>query len=382
MKTAAELRQRAELKLELRAAKAAAARAERAASDIEEQRRRAAQAELRRQTRERRHARQAEMWRSVAAFAARWRTVAPIGLVTGFAVGGQFAYGLEEYKQGSLAVTVLIAVGAGAAAESISLYVQWHAHDALLHGATATAARLRRASYLLALAVAAVNYSHFSDGWKPTPAAVVFALFSASSPWLWGLHTRRAQRMQLLREGKVDSTGAVFSAERFRAFPIRTIGARRLSIDLGISDPRIAWEVHRLQVQFRRAAFANRRVARDRGLFAWVTRRFYSTPITPAEMPELERDEDVVAPDLELVDDKGLSLLWKTAPAASSAAPRAAKTARPAAAPRNVDMDRARELRANGAGWVQLGREFGLNEYQAKQLVKSLSTNGHKVRAS
>ena len=105
---------------------------------------------------------------------------------------------------------------------------------------------MRRGAYLIAFGTAAVSYHHFAAGWlRPTAASIVFATFSACSPWLWGLHTRRAHRLQLLREGQVDSTGAVFSAERWRAFPIRTWRARRLSIDLGISDPADAWDAYK-----------------------------------------------------------------------------------------------------------------------------------------
>lgn len=197
--------------------------------------------------------------------AARLRPVAPLLIVTGFAMYGQISYGLTEYSPAEWPTPfrVLVAVGAAVAVESIALYVQWHAHDALLQKATGTAARLRRVSYGLALAVAAVNYWHFADGFAPTPAAVVFALFSAAGPWLWGLHTRRAQHIQLIREGQVDSTGAVFSAERFRNFPLRTIGARRWSIDHNVTDPREAWEGYRIDREKRRLERDDRRVARQ-----------------------------------------------------------------------------------------------------------------------
>src|SRR5205807_5712742 len=137
---------------------------------------------------------------------------------------GQVVTGLANYTAATDPVGIRwgVAIGAAVAIESIALYVQWHAHDALLLKASATAARLRRASYLIAAAVATINYWHFSSNWAPTAAAVVFAVFSASGPWLWGLHTRRMQHLQLLREGQADSAGAVFSAERWRAFPVRT----------------------------------------------------------------------------------------------------------------------------------------------------------------
>jgi hypothetical protein len=180
-----------------------------------------------------------------------WKLVAPLLLVTTFAIYGQVVTGLENYTAAADPWYVRwgVAIGAAAAIESIALFVQWHAHDALLLKASATAARLRRASYLIAASVATINYWHFSDNWQPTAAAVVFAVFSASGPWLWGLHTRRVQHLQLLREGQVDAAGAVFSAERWRAFPIRTWKARRWSIDYSITDPREAWERYRAASQ-------------------------------------------------------------------------------------------------------------------------------------
>lgn len=171
------------------------------------------------------------------------RPVAPLLVVNTFAVLGQVFYGFDHYSPAGWPIEARLAVAIGAAVglESIAWYVSWHAHDALMLKATSTAARMRRASYLIAAGVAAINYLHFSPDLVPTGAAVVFAGFSLSSPWLWGLHTRRAHRVQLLREGQADSTGAVFSAERWRAFPVRTWKARRWSIDHGVTDPRAAW---------------------------------------------------------------------------------------------------------------------------------------------
>jgi len=196
----------------------------------------------RRADRSARQARRATVW---TARLAKLRPVMPLLVVNGTAMYGQIAVGYDQltpggtHPAGRLAVALLVAV----AAELISNYVNWHAHDALLRGDGRTAGQLRRASYLIALVIGAVNYSHFAgDGMAPTAAAVVFGLMSASSPWLWGLHTRRAQHVQLAAQGRADTAGAVFSGERMRAFPIRTWQARRWSIDHGVNDPAIAWE--------------------------------------------------------------------------------------------------------------------------------------------
>jgi hypothetical protein len=245
-------------KIEQRQALAEFRRGERAANLAE-------RAEERRQRRADRGARRAARTARAVAVARRLRPVLPISLVTGLAMYGQVVYALAAITppEWVLPLRLLLACSVAVAVESIALYVQWHAHDALLHNHTLTAARQRRVSYLLAFGVATVNYSHFAAaGWNPTPAAVCFALFSAAGPWLWGLHTRRAQRVQLSREGQLDSTGAVFAAERYRWFPIRTVLALRWSIDHGVTDPRLAWEGFKADHERQRAARRARRAAR------------------------------------------------------------------------------------------------------------------------
>lgn len=169
----------------------------------------------------------------------------PLLLVNAAAVYGQVAFFYEQVAPdgwptpGKIALSVVIA----GAIESMAVYVGWHAHNALMIKASATAARLRRASYLIAGVVAGINYWHFAgEGLTPTAASVAFGLLSLMSPWLWGLHTRRAQHVQLTREGAVDATGATFSIERIRSFPIRAYMARRWSIDHYVTDPQQAWE--------------------------------------------------------------------------------------------------------------------------------------------
>lgn len=155
---------------------------------------------------------------------------------------GAYAYTSVAPQTWSPVFRVILAIGFAIATESVSLYVQWHAHDALLLKSHATARQLRRASYVIAAAVATMNYSHFAaDGMRPTAAAVAFGMLSLLSPWMWGLHTRRAARVQLLKERRADEGGAEFSSERRRAFPVLTWKARRWSIMHNVTDPVQAW---------------------------------------------------------------------------------------------------------------------------------------------
>ncbi len=181
---------------------------------------------------------------------------APLLLVNAAAVYGQVAFFYDTVAPngwpfpGKLALGVVIAL----AIESIAVYVGWHAHDALLNKAGSTAARLRRASYVIALIVAGINYAHFAKIEDGNPlgvnaAAIAFGLLSLLSPWLWGLHTRRMQHVQLRKEGVVDAAGATFSGERIRSFPLRAYLARRWSIDHYVTDPRQAWEGYNAELR-------------------------------------------------------------------------------------------------------------------------------------
>lgn len=261
----------AQLHRETANADRAAERDRRAAQEEDARQRRAAELETARLERQHRAARRQDRRERVRRIGVRLRPVAPLLAVNGLALVGQVGYGLDHLSPGAawpvrLAVAVLFA----GALESIALYVGWHSHVALLVGASASAARLRVASYVVAGVVAGINYSHFADGTSPTAPALAYGLVSLLSPWLWGLHSRRELHLALERAGVVDHTGARFSAERWRAFPWRTRGARRWSIDHGITDPREAWTGYAAE----RAARPPRRPFRIR------IRRPRPTPLT------------------------------------------------------------------------------------------------------
>jgi hypothetical protein len=185
---------------------------------------------------------------------------APLVLVNLAAIYGQLAFFYQHVAPatwpipGKIALAIVVAL----AIESIAVYVGWHAHDALINKLGRTAARLRRASYGIATLVAAINYAHFADFTEATgnklglnAASVAFGLLSLISPWLWGLHSRRAKNIQLAKEGVADATGATFSGERIRSFPIRSYLARRWSIDHYVTDPQTAWEGYNAELRQR-----------------------------------------------------------------------------------------------------------------------------------
>jgi hypothetical protein len=168
----------------------------------------------------------------------------PLVLDTGLAMTGQVIalLGITESSGWPLGARIALSIAASAGFESLSLSVQWHAHDELLRNATLQAARRRLASYGLAIGAALLQWWHFSDHWAPTPLAFMFAVFSVMSPWLWGMHTRRRQAIILAARGTSDTHGAVFGLSRWFAFPLVTPRVWRHSIDTFTDDPRAAWE--------------------------------------------------------------------------------------------------------------------------------------------
>ncbi|MEU6387698.1 hypothetical protein ABZ847_29550, partial [Streptomyces bauhiniae] len=235
--------------------------------------------------------------RQIRRYAATARTVGPLLIVNSATVGGQLAYAYDQTPTGWHPVARgAVAVGVAVAAESVALYVGWHAHDALLQAAHTTATRLRRASYAIALVMAGVNYSHFAgEHLAPTALAVILGVLSSLSPWLWGLHTRRMQQVQLLAENLVDATGAIFDPARRRAFPIRSWMARRWSIDHNVREPRAAWDGYRAHRDAQRAAAPIGRLRT-----AWrALRGTASTPAEPAPTPVATTPTPATAPTPE-----------------------------------------------------------------------------------
>lgn len=262
-------------------------RAERERARAERRRRKAAA-----KARARRRAR-------LVAVAGAARTVGPLLLVNLAAIGGQAAYGFTRTPAAwPVLARLLVAVVYAATVESISLYVNWHAHDALLNDSPSTAAAMRRRAYAIAAVVAVLNYSHFDDdGWRPTPFAVGSGMASLLSPWLWGLHTRRAHDMQLLRKELRDETGATFDRRRRRAFPLRTWRAERWSIEHSVRDPREAWTGYHAERAARRATLPGGRLRTALAVLRGLDVRVDAAQAAPTPAPEPVRLDD---PDIQV----------------------------------------------------------------------------------
>ena len=222
------------------------------------------------------------------------KTVAPLIVVNALTVYGQLAYAYESIAPATWPVgaRVILSIGFALAVESVALYIQWHAHDALLLRSHSTARSLRRTSFLVALIVGAMNYSHFTVKLdKPTAAGIAFGMLSLLSPWMWGLHSRRQARIQLLKERRVDDAGAEFSTTRKRMFPVRSWMAYRWSIDQNETDPVRAWNGYKADASFKSIFDRKGRVRKDATMdemLAWAD----------AHLPKVDVVEDVPVEDV------------------------------------------------------------------------------------
>jgi hypothetical protein len=163
-------------------------------------------------------------------------------LVNAVAFAGQLAF-LRDHLPWPLAGQLMMA----AALESIAVYLAFHAHVAAL--ANDSALRLRMASYGFAAVIAAMNYSHYAaPGWRPTFPAVAIGLMSASSPWLWAVHSRRVSRDQMMTTGLIEPHALRLGATRWLWHPVRSARVMYHATWAGVTDPRDAitgWDATR-----------------------------------------------------------------------------------------------------------------------------------------
>ena len=160
-----------------------------------------------------------------------WLAAIPVILVNAVAFYGQLAF-LRGHLTAPSGVQVLVAV----ALESIAVYLAWQAHLAQL--ADDSAMRLRLAAYSMAALIAAMNYSHYAaPHWRPTFAALAFALCSAISPWLWSIHSRRESRDALKARGLIEPHAVRLGVTRWLWHPWRSPQVMWHATWTGENDP-------------------------------------------------------------------------------------------------------------------------------------------------
>lgn len=181
-------------------------------------------------------AQKALRWNSRAARRAALAVLAavPVVLVNSVAFIGQFEF-LHAHVPWILPGQVLFAV----ALESVAVYLAGHAHIAKM--ANDSSGRIMASAYLFALVIAAMNYSHYAGPrWHPTFMAVGLALMSASSPWLWNVHSRRVSRDKLMARGLLEEKAVRLGATRWTWHPVRSMQVTWLATWVGEQSPKTA----------------------------------------------------------------------------------------------------------------------------------------------
>lgn len=141
----------------------------------------------------------------------------PVLAVNACAFLGQLGYFHTHLTAWGLPGQLLVA----AALESIAVFLSYHAHIARIGDDPAF--RLQMSAYSLALVIGALNYSHWASAdWRPNPIAITFALMSAVSPWLWGIHSRRESRDALKANGLIEPHAVRLGSTRWIWHPYRS----------------------------------------------------------------------------------------------------------------------------------------------------------------
>lgn len=156
----------------------------------------------------------------------------PLVLVNAISIVAQFMFWKAHLTGWPPAADALFA----AALESIAIYVGYHAHLAQTEDDSSFA--LRTASYLIGAIVGALNGSHYLGiHGHVTAASVGIGLLSASSPWLWALHSRRQSRGILRAMGLIEPRSVRLGKTRWLWHPIRSARVMWASTWLGVQDP-------------------------------------------------------------------------------------------------------------------------------------------------
>lgn len=154
----------------------------------------------------------------------------PVIMVNATAFIGQYAF-LQTHLPWPTAGRILFA----ASLESIAIYVSYHAYLAQMKNDSAL--RLKLGAYLVALAVAAMNYSHYAGPhWKPTFAACGLAMMSLLSPVLWGIHSRRASRDALMALDQIEKRAVRLGATRWLWHVIRSTRVMYRATWFGVNE--------------------------------------------------------------------------------------------------------------------------------------------------
>lgn len=203
---------------------------------------------------------------------------------------GQFSYMRTHIHAWPLIAIVMLA----ATLESVALFLAHESHEAMKAGDSSFA--LRMSSYVFALIIAGLNYSHYAGpGFRPSFLGVATGIMSASSPWLWGIYSRRIGREMLIARGLIEPRAVKFSRIRWILWFSQTFGAFRLAAWTGTQDPVIAirdWET--LCEAKRIAREAEEEAEREAMTLETASTQADAIRLALAALPESASTEEVV----------------------------------------------------------------------------------------
>lgn len=181
----------------------------------------------------------------------------PVVMVNATAFTGQFAF-LNDHLAWPLALRILFA----ATLETVAIYIAFHAHVAQMEDDSAL--RLKLSAYAFAAVIGAMNYSHYAvHSWKPTFMGVALGLLSLSSPWLWGIHSRRASRDRLRAMGLIEARSVRLGSTRWLWHAIRSMQTMYHATWVAENDPQRAISLYETSRQARRARKEARQALRE-----------------------------------------------------------------------------------------------------------------------
>jgi len=161
----------------------------------------------------------------------------PLIGVNSIAMYGQYAFFRDHSSW-----PIFAAIGIAVTIESISVYLAYAAHVAML--ALDTSLRLRLSAYMSGIIAGFLNLSHYSPDWHITVIGIATGILSASSPFLWGIYSRRQSRNLMAEKGLIEP-GAVRLGNRWLVHPLWCVPVFRYAIWNGIRNPSDAIEQYR-----------------------------------------------------------------------------------------------------------------------------------------
>jgi hypothetical protein len=160
-------------------------------------------------------------------------TALPLVLVNLVAISGQYAF-IREHTAWPIYGVVIFA----AAIEAVSVYLAYMAHESLMQNDSAM--RLRLAAYAFGLIAGIMNYSHYAPDGRITFVAFATGLMSASSPWLWSVHSRRASRDALMSAGLIEPHAVRLGVTRWIWHPVKSTRVMYMATWQGEQSPQAA----------------------------------------------------------------------------------------------------------------------------------------------